>query len=339
MVWLLFASMFEAQAGTVFVFDNPTTEILAVDTRAVSLSHVAYAGVSPLATGMAYDPLENDLWLYATETYLGARLQLRRIDVATGRSYYVGVSNILAAGLSFDPISRQLIAVDDWGASSLSMLDAHSTWLGTGVESDASDWFDDGGFIVAMESTTGDFWEIAPPSAPVRLWANPNPSVRQPAGLAYDKDTRTFWLAVNGGIDVLEPEGFNHVGVYYMNRRFDAGAGSIDDVPNQTPELMVSGLCPGTMFATVVDATPGGHVQFGSSTRRGATMIGGGACAGTRLDLRTPTPRFDLVANSYGIASTTFQATAPMCGQLMQAVDMDTCLPTSVRVVDVVYFP
>ena len=221
----------------------------------------------------------------------------------------------------------------------MSTLDAHSTYLGTGVESNASDWFDDGGFIVAMESTTGDFWEIAPPSAPVRLWANPNPSVRQPAGLAYDSDTRTFWLAANGGIDVLDPESFLSVANIYSNRRFDAAAGSVDDVPNQAPELLVSGFCPGPMHATVVDATPGGHVQFGSSPRRGVKVIGGGACAGTRLDLRNPTPRLDLVANSYGIASTMFQATAQMCGQLMQAVDLDTCLPTSVRVVDVIYLP
>ena len=48
MLWLLLASMLEAHAGTVFVFDNPAAQILAVDTGAVSLTHVASAGVSPL---------------------------------------------------------------------------------------------------------------------------------------------------------------------------------------------------------------------------------------------------------------------------------------------------
>lgn len=90
----------------------------------------------------------------------------------------------------------------------------------------------------------------------------------------------------------------------------------------------------------MVDATPGGHVQFGSSLQAGNHRIRNGTCAGTSLGLRNPTPRYDLVANSYGIASTVVNFSAAACGNLkIQAVDMDTCLATSVRPVDYTFLP
>ena len=120
-----------------------------------------------------------------------------------------------------------------------------------------------------------------------------------------------------------------------MARYTDGAGGSIDTVPAQTPELLVTGDCPGTMYITAVDATPGGHVQIGSSAAPGTRTLTGGPCAGAHLDLRRPAFRADLVANSYGIASTTLQATAPMCGNvLVQALDVGTCMTTSVRTVD-----
>ena len=117
-------------------------------------------------------------------------------------------------------------------------------------------------------------------------------------------------------------------------RYTDGAGGSIDNVPAQTPELLVTGDCPGTMYITAVDATPGGHVQIGSSALPGTRTVTGGPCAGVHLDLRRPAFRADLVANSYGIASTTIQATAPMCGALaIQALDVGSCQTTSVRYV------
>jgi len=58
------------------------------------------------------------------------------------------------------------------------------------------------------------------------------------------------------------------------------------------------------------------------------------------MGLRRPVPRFDLVANAYGIASTTFQASPQMCGRaLLQAMDVDTCLTTQVRTAEFVVHP
>ena len=120
----------------------------------------------------------------------------------------------------------------------------------------------------------------------------------------------------------------------------DGGAGSIDDVPLQTPELLVSGYCPGTVYITAVDASPGGHVWIASGTVTGPRAVTSGACSGTMAGLRNPRPRFDLVANGVGVASTTIRATAQMCGRLQfQAIDADTCMATSVRSVPGTWVP
>jgi hypothetical protein len=144
-----------------------------------------------------------------------------------------------------------------------------------------------------------------------------------------------------GAYWLIEPESFSVVGFVMMDRFMDGAAGSIDDVPAQTPELLVTGSCTGTMYVTVVDATPGGHVVIGSSARRGRKTVASGPCAGAQLDLRSPTPRYDLVANSYGIASTTVAGTPGMCGgaQLLQAMDVDTCLVTTVKPMQTAFFP
>lgn len=121
---------------------------------------------------------------------------------------------------------------------------------------------------------------------------------------------------------------------------FDGGAGSIDNVPNQTPEILVTGECPGTVYVTVADATPGGQVLVASGTRRGQRTLRSGPCAGTVTDLANPTPRFDLVARPTGIATTTVRATAQMCSTVaFQAIDVATRQVTSARAVQTVLLP
>ena len=63
-------------------------------------------------------------------------------------------------------------------------------------------------------------------------------------------------------------------------------------------------------------------MRIASATRRGSRTIPGGLCGGQRSALGNPTPRFDLIASSAGIASTRVTATAGMCGQVaLQALD------------------
>jgi phage terminase large subunit-like protein len=71
-----------------------------------------------------------------------------------------------------------------------------------------------------------------------------------------------------------------------------------------------------------------------AGTRLGRRSVRSGPCAGVAGGLANPVPRYDLVAGASGIASTTFQATAPMCGALaIQALDVGSCQTTSVRYV------
>jgi hypothetical protein len=151
--------------------------------------------------------------------------------------------------------------------------------------------------------------------------------------MAYDSDTHVLWLFENYNIWAIDPTTWSVVARIPDRGPMDGAAGSIDDVPAQTPELLVTGSCPGDVYVTVADATPGGRVLIGSAATAGARTLRSGACAGTQLGLQNPTPRFDLVANSYGIASTRVTTTPNMCGRpiVFQGLDVATCTPTGVE--------
>jgi hypothetical protein len=108
-----------------------------------------------------------------------------------------------------------------------------------------------------------------------------------------------------------------------------------DTHPDQTPELLVTGECPGTVYVTLVDGTPGGHAFLATGPAEGTTVMpAGGACGGTVSGLASPQRRGSLPINSYGIASTTFTTLPQHCGALkVQALDGPTCMTTQVRTV------
>ena len=159
---------------------------------------------------------------------------------------------------------------------------------------------------------------------------------------AYDADTGIFWtlggdFIPGAGLDIVN-FGFDPITLEPVAEIFGpwgmGAAGGPDNVPAQTPELLLTGICPGTMYLTLVDGTPGGQAVFGSSNRPGQRLVPGGPCAGTPTGLTNPQVRAQLTVRSNGLAYTTFEATPAMCGvTLVQAIDMATCMPTQVRTV------
>lgn len=197
----------------------------------------------------------------------------------------------------------------------------------------AADWYEPGGYHLVLGAQ--GFFAVDGVTAPTFLSVLPSEVIRPWDGeMAWDSDTRLLWLFENGFAWAIDPTDWTVVGELANFGPAEGGAGSIDDVPNQTPELLVSGVCPGTVYVTAVDATPGGHVRIASGTGRGATSVPSGTCQGAPVGLANPRGRVDLVANSAGIAATRIQATPGMCGQvLLQALDVDSCLTTSVGAV------
>ncbi len=328
-----------ALAGSIFTTDL-SGNLYEVNTRQLSSSFRAGGMGIGGYTGVAYDPNSDSVWVLTHDYQIDA---LFRVDRAGWLVNYAGSPGVFQDSLAFDATGQELVSVGRYGVLSVAPYSPFGYISTVPFMTSGADWFDEGGFIVARDSSDGNFYAIDPPRpnrllSPLRISAAINTN-----GLAYDSDTKTFWMFYAGGVTVYEPEGFSPIALIPALSSYDGAGGSIDDVPNQTPELIISSLaCPnaGPALVTVVDATPGGHVQFGSSLQAGNHRIRGGSCAGTNLGLRNPTARYDLVANSYGIASTRVNFTAAACGNLkIQAVDMDTCLATSVQPVDYVVLP
>ena len=163
--------------------------------------------------------------------------------------------------------------------------------------------------------------------------------IQEVTAVAWDGDTRLLWAF---GVQYFAPSAvaFDPSSGRVVAEIWESldgpylASGYYDTHPTQTPELLVSGQCPGTVYVTLVDGTPGGRAFIASGTVDGPAVLPVGACGDVALGIADPVRRASLPINSYGIASTTFQATPGQCGaQLVQALDLQTCAPTQVRTV------
>jgi hypothetical protein len=174
-----------------------------------------------------------------------------------------------------------------------------------------------GGFLV-VDAPTGDLYAVLNYGPPQLVGTAPVAVDDNTFGLAYDQDTNIIWLVTDVyGIFGLDPFTYEKVAWIPPGPRsfFGATSQNYDPVPDFEPELLVTGTCPGEVFVTAVDHTPGGQVKIFSGTRPGTLVSPPGApCAGASLGIRNPVLRGTLTANSLGLASTKFQAPASMCG-------------------------
>ena len=320
-----------ALAGVVYVGDD-NGMIQALDTRTLEMAPIMPVRASPYA-GMAYDPSSDTLWVYDPSGGFDnlLALELRRGVTSVYPPQGLGVSTAMA----FDSNSGVLYAFEYGPVPGMFALPGPALVGDPGFGVDGADWSDFFGGVLLHSVWPNGYFLMLPGGMPSFL--SPLPPefiINFETETAYDSDTKLIWtFDIFGSIWAVEPVNFTVVAYLYHPPWLSGGAGSIDDVPAQTPELLVTGECPGTVYVTVVDATPGSNVRIASATRRGSRTIPGGPCGGQRSALGNPTPRFDLVASSAGIASTRITATAGMCGQVaLQALDEGSCQLTSARV-------
>jgi hypothetical protein len=278
--------------------------VSSVDTR---LEATSILGQTQYDTGdIAYDPVGQVILIEA---------------------YGVGVPDCL---LEFDPVTGQFICVGVMAGGGLAFSGSgFLEFLHRNAE-----FFPPGNYYLSIDpnsrniigiDTLGGSWPVAPfPPAFSPMWN----------AVAWDNDLNLIWLlSLDPTLSVaLNPTDFSVVAWSGLTSSCLAATTGIDDVPAQTPELFISGTCPGELTVSVADATPGSNIQLASGTRAGRRTVPSGPCAGTRTDLANPRPRATLVADAFGLATTYIQATDPMCGQwMLQALDEDSCLTTAAR--------
>jgi hypothetical protein len=239
------------------------------------------------------------------------------------------------SGAAYDPVTGQTYTMN---GGSLRYFPSGDFIMQTGTHNVAADWYDPGGFLLAVDVDTWMMRGVYPDGTEIDI--GPWPFHVDPAvytGLGWDPDTKLAWLfyARTGGIATLAIDPADgRVAVIAPNLGGAAAAGGIDDVPEQRPHLYATGTCPGPMYITAVDMTPHGEVGFAQGSTLGTTTPTSGPCAGTSSGLANPRRRATLTASSNGIATHRFDAPAELCdAAYVQAIDMSTCLTTQVELV------
>jgi len=102
------------------------------------------------------------------------------------------------------------------------------------------------------------------------------------------------------------------------------------DAAIDPPVLGISGGCPGSIDFDITDATPNASVAIISGPNAGSSVVPGGNCAGTDLDLDNPTLRQVLATDGSGNASLQFSLPAGACASVIQVLDLDSCLGSDV---------
>jgi hypothetical protein len=337
MTMLTWALVQTSAAGTLLYFDSGEAYVQAMDTRTLEVADFAPAtGLGSPVAGLAFDG-SDILWMHwqqgsgeivwSSPPYAGA-LSWRGVF----GDYYPDYYNTHA--IAYDPVVGQVVVFAKGPGNGLYHLGGTRISDGPDVPRGATWDTNSGGFLVVEGDR--DLHAIVNYGAPVLVGTAPAAAQTDAFGLAYDQDTNIIWLVTSGlGVFGLDPFTYEQVAWVPSGPRALYGATSYnyDPVPDFEPELLVTGTCPGEVFVTAVDHTPGGQVKIFSGTRPGALVSPPGApCAGASLGMRNPVLRGTLTANSLGLASTKFQAPASMCGSWrFQAVDVSTCTPSSVR--------
>jgi hypothetical protein len=204
--------------------------------------------------------------------------------------------------------------------------------LGVHVVTDGTNLY---GFLPGMLP-----WELAP---------FPQGMIEFPDSAGYDSDLQIFWVGDSSGeafdqiaynpVIGFNPETWEVVAKMWLPISVGL-AGSRDNVPFQLPTLLVTGECPGTMYVTLADGTPGDEAVFMSGVVERSRTVRGGPCAGATAGLANPREQARLTVGSNGLASTSFSAAPEHCGVLkIQAMDTATCTLTEVRTVETAVVP
>jgi hypothetical protein len=249
---------------------------------------------------------------------------------------------LILSGLSYDP---QEGVIGFAGSNGISPPNLQA--LGHSLPSGDGDYVNQLGIHVIVSRDT--FYGFLPGLIPWEIAPFPQSLNLIPLSSGYDSDLQIYWVGTNSWAsfdseqyDVtlgFNPETWEVVAKMFLPRSLGL-AGSRDNVPFQLPTLLVTGDCPGTMYVTLADGTPGDEAVFMSGVVERSRTVRGGPCAGATAGLANPREQARLTVGSNGLASTSFTAAPEHCGVLkIQAMDTATCTLTEVRTVETAVVP
>jgi len=106
--------------------------------------------------------------------------------------------------------------------------------------------------------------------------------------------------------------------------------GTVNVLGGGSPDLSITGDCPGDIVLNLTGGTPGGSIALVSSASEGSSNVPQGSCAGTPLGLSAPGLLAIVPLDGNGAFSTTRNVPAPLCGLFLQVLDLGTCQTSNV---------
>jgi len=98
--------------------------------------------------------------------------------------------------------------------------------------------------------------------------------------------------------------------------------------------LSIGGSCPGSVTISVIGGSAGSNLAIAGSASAGSSSVPSGPCAGTELELDSPALRTVLTADDDGFVSITRDLPEPVCGTLLQAIDVESCATSNLSSLD-----
>ena len=97
-----------------------------------------------------------------------------------------------------------------------------------------------------------------------------------------------------------------------------------------TPQLTLTGTCPGPGTLAVTGATPNGVVGIAWSHQQGSALVPVGPCIGTQTMLQQPHALLFLFPNANGNAQQSVNMPPAVCGNVVvQGLDLPSCTTTN----------
>jgi len=110
----------------------------------------------------------------------------------------------------------------------------------------------------------------------------------------------------------------------------DSGAAYMFETVLVSPQLTLSGTCPGEVQFTLSGTTPRSGFGLYSSATPGTWTLDSGPCEGVSLDLDTPTLLGEGNTDFDGENSRVRNVDGPRCGTYLQLIDLNTCLTSDI---------
>lgn len=327
LTWMVMALISGAEASTMLLVDATNDRLVAIDTVTQVNTVIQSLGFAYDFGDATYDPATGIYYIIVARP----STSLYAYDTATGTMTLRGslaINEVFAAG--FDPSSGYIYAVQNSTSNFYRMDPSNGTMTligNIGVAADGGYWDSVRGGLVVNRIATQELHLVL---------ANGNHSLIGDNGVYsdntdFDRDygTDLLWSydwsrnyrSLSSATLAIQSSG---------SYGFASDAMAIVDSVSPPPPAPLefsfsSGSCPGPLTLSFSGFTPFGAIGFVRGTGPGSFSVPRGGCAGTTMDLASPSFMRFLYADASGNLTLNVNSQAHHCGYYYQAMDMSTC--------------